>query len=107
MFDAHNYLFTLIYKFVYCSIGTILKAGPKEVKEDLKPYCSYSSSSSSTLDYLTTTILKHRLPNVAETSLAKWLSLMANDRHASLKQLSTKIAFALQEVSSYISELQF
>lgn len=82
------------------SISPFLKPIPKNIKEDLKPFCSYSvPSASGTLDHLTVMILKQKLPNSPEIGLAEWLILMTGDQQATVRQLGTKISIALKEVS--------
>lgn len=72
---------------------------PKNVKEDLKPFCSYSMpSTSGTLDHLTVMILKQKLPNSPEIGLSEWLGLMAGDQQATIRELGAKISIALKEV---------
>lgn len=81
------------------SIGPMLKTLSSN-QEPLKPHCDISlPPSPTTLDHLTAMRLRyHRLMPNPEPALVEWLGLMAGDQHASLRNLGTKIAIALQEV---------
>ncbi|XP_018331207.1 tetratricopeptide repeat protein 17 isoform X2 [Agrilus planipennis] len=79
-------------------ISSLLKSTSNNEKGSLKPYCSDAAPAPKTsLDYLTSTLIRKKLQKFPEPTLMEWLTLMANDDRSSLQELGVKLSRALQE----------
>lgn len=98
VFDLFLFKFSLTYLFL--SIVELLKPLPPLFNKKIEPICKISKRSTGNLDGLLDNILKHKLPDEAERTLFKWLSIMSG-KEESLDRLGAQISIALQEVCKF------